>query len=250
MFQKMSLKNFINYGNKEFVLQWHLTNKCDMRCLHCYVPHVDKSVYVHDVSISRDFSPFGVKFDFKNSNLNEKRTILFLGKLNKSKGVDYLLDAFIQNGRPKNLLFIGCGKNKQAYIERIKNKNLQNIYFIDSQPPWIVPEIMRAADAVVVPECDFGVKTHTSRIPLEAMCCGTPVLLSCDVARKYGEGFENCYLEVNPRDKKNFAKSLDGIIYDAGLRNKLVRNSSRIREQNDFTAYLNRMEEIFQRIIS
>ncbi len=36
---------FVNYGKKEFVLQWHLTDACDMRCSHCYIPHNNKKMH-------------------------------------------------------------------------------------------------------------------------------------------------------------------------------------------------------------
>ena len=38
----MSLENIINYGKREFIIQWHITNKCDFRCQHCYIPHTEK----------------------------------------------------------------------------------------------------------------------------------------------------------------------------------------------------------------
>ncbi len=208
-----------------------------------------KNIYVHRVEIPYEFNSTGSEFDLNKFNLNADRTILFLGKLSKSKGVDYLLDAFSMNNKNDALLLVGCGRNKQTYEERIRNNNIKNVYFANCQPPWAIPSIIRAVDAVVVPECDFGVKTHTSRIPLEAMCCGTPLVLSKYISRKYKAEFENCYLEIDPKNKYDFANSIDRIINDAALRDKLIINSKKVRQGSDFKAYLSSIEEIFNKII-
>jgi len=39
----MNLKDELNYQAREFTIQWHITNDCDMRCKHCYIPHEIKS---------------------------------------------------------------------------------------------------------------------------------------------------------------------------------------------------------------
>ncbi len=38
---KMSI-NQVCTEDKAFFIQWHLTDECDMRCKHCYIPHVAK----------------------------------------------------------------------------------------------------------------------------------------------------------------------------------------------------------------
>ncbi len=39
----MLLYNHRNQREKEFYIQWHLTDRCDMRCKHCYIPNVVKN---------------------------------------------------------------------------------------------------------------------------------------------------------------------------------------------------------------
>ncbi|MBI4983539.1 radical SAM protein [Candidatus Woesearchaeota archaeon] len=39
----MSEKITAKSEEKEFFIQWHLTDRCDLRCKHCYIPHTIKS---------------------------------------------------------------------------------------------------------------------------------------------------------------------------------------------------------------
>ena len=49
----MDLESIISYGRREFILQWHITNKCDMRCKHCYIPHKVKDEDKEKITIKR-----------------------------------------------------------------------------------------------------------------------------------------------------------------------------------------------------
>ncbi len=49
----MNLEHIIRYGKREFILQWHLTNECEMRCTHCYIPHFNKDKNPNKLSIKR-----------------------------------------------------------------------------------------------------------------------------------------------------------------------------------------------------
>jgi len=52
---RINLENLINYRRREFIIQWHITNKCDMRCTHCYIPHEAKNQNENKLSLERSY---------------------------------------------------------------------------------------------------------------------------------------------------------------------------------------------------
>ncbi len=109
-------------------------------------------------------------------------TILFVGRLDKLKGIDRLVEAVnlieIPNCR---LIVIGGDEYSRAALERLKQLTVKlgiadRVDFIGAVPQPELPHYYSAADVVAVPSYSetFGM------VALEAVACGTPVV-STDV---------------------------------------------------------------------
>ncbi|MEM5797829.1 MAG: glycosyltransferase family 4 protein [Candidatus Aenigmatarchaeota archaeon] len=114
-------------------------------------------------------------------NLENKKVVLFAGRLIKEKGISYILQAFlVVNKKIKNsvLLFAGEGPEKKTIEKFSKKYNLQkNIILLGKIDYLKMPQIYNLADVFVYPSIatrkwaeQFGYSM------IEASLCGVPVI--------------------------------------------------------------------------
>src|SRR5581483_5044055 len=83
----------------------------------------------------------------------EQRVVLYLGRLEKNKGLRYLLEAFQQLGRSDVVLVLaGVGEEKEALREQAANaKLIDTIRFAGYVPSAETPPYYALADVLVLP---------------------------------------------------------------------------------------------------
>ena len=117
---------------------------------------------------------------FRNRfTLNNRKIILFIGRMDPIKGVHLLIDAFNINRNlliDWSLVLIGTQSAYRKDMERkVKESGLQdNILFIDPLFGKAKSEAYHAAEFVVVP----SIKDAMTIIAPEAACCAKPVLIT------------------------------------------------------------------------
>jgi len=127
--------------------------------------------------------PIGIDFDrFKptTSRINKfedgKTNILFVGRLDKRKGIEYLLKAYQILGEllPNiRLIIVGDGPEKQKAKDYVRKEKLKNVVFIGAVSRQDLPSYYATADIFCSPAThgeSFGV------VLLEAMASGLPVV--------------------------------------------------------------------------
>jgi len=105
----------------------------------------------------------------------DKFIFLFLGKLTKTKGTLYLIDAFNKLSREyESVDLILVGDGAPSTVEDIKDKAKDNkrIYFLGKKPVNEIKNYYISCDVFVMPSLSegFGIAN------LEAMACGKPVI--------------------------------------------------------------------------
>jgi glycosyltransferase involved in cell wall biosynthesis len=138
-------------------------------------PIVDFSIFNPDVSGKNIRDVFGIGDEF---------TILYLGNLTKTKGIDTVLDAFgmVKKQYPDikllsgiELTHSGTDIRKNEILSKIKTHNLtQNI--IELGLIKKVESVMAAADVVVAPFQDTYGVADLPLVVIESMAVGTPVI--------------------------------------------------------------------------
>lgn len=139
----------------------------------------------------------------------DKPTIFYVGRLEKRKGVKYLIKAFkqLQQRMPEAQLLIGgTGPDKEKLETLVAEQEIQNVQFLGYLEDAEKIRLMQKADVFCSPALygeSFGI------VLLEAMACGTPVVAGAN------PGYQTVLQEtgaigiVNSKDSSEFARRLE-----------------------------------------
>lgn len=142
---------------------------------------------------------------------------LFVGRLEKIKGVQDVLPAFEGPGEA-DLLIVGTGEY-EAELKALAGGN-PRVKFVGRQPPEAITAYYRHAQALVVPSVcyeTFGI------ILIEAFRAGTPV-----IAREIGpfpEIVRRCGGGLLYNDRQSLVDGMDSLLNDPQRRLELARNA-------------------------
>jgi rhamnosyl/mannosyltransferase len=163
-----------------------------------------------DIDFFKKQNPRVIQDLKREYNLRNKRIILFVGRLVKYKGIEYLFKAMktvIPSFKNTCLLIVGDGplRNNLEYLSSKMNLK-SNIVFVGNVSNRILRNIYRIADLVVLPSISnsegFGI------VLLEAMAHAKPVVASNvgGIPHIVKNGFNG--LLVAPRDYKELGNRI------------------------------------------
>jgi phosphatidylinositol alpha-mannosyltransferase len=155
---------------------------------------------------------------FKDGKLN----ILFVGRMEKRKGLSYLLEAFgrIKQEVPDSrLIVVGPGTRlRRRYEKKVAKKRLQDVVFVGFASYQDLPRYYQTADVFCAPATgseSFGI------VLLEAMALGKPIVAS-DIEGYAGvvsDGVDGVL--VPPKDSPSLAQALINLLKDEPRRREM-----------------------------
>jgi phosphatidylinositol alpha-mannosyltransferase len=172
------------------------------------------SVYLRSLSPSRQIHiiPNGINLKKYNNDSpdhkNSTKTIFYIGRLEKRKGVRYLIEAFnllTQKDSDFQLIIAGEGPEKTKLKELVDFYGLKNVRFLGYVNEEYKKQLFRESDVFCSPALhgeSFGI------VLLEAMASG------CAVVAGNNYGYESVMQGagaislVNPKDRVEFARRL------------------------------------------
>ncbi len=171
-----------------------------------------------------------------------KRTVLFVGRPEKRKGLKYLIRAFVgvQRAIPDaRLVVVGAGSFSR-YERAVRNARLQNVRFRSNVPFAELPRYHRTAHVFCAPNTGFE---SQGIVLLEAMAAGLPIVASNidGFASVVTHGVEG--LLVRPEDPAVLAEALIEL-----LRNpeRCATMAARGRERAQFYSW----DRVAQQVLS
>jgi glycosyltransferase involved in cell wall biosynthesis len=198
--------------------------------------------------------PVGVDLDkFKGKSQREMK-VVFVGLLNQMhryKGLDYLLKAMVKvvKKRPKaKLVVIGKGELKKEYEDLARDIGLgENVKFL-GYVPWnrLVKEY-QSAKILVLPSTNkqegFGC------VVLEALACGTPVIVSdqvglADMVKKTGVG-----KVVPAKDVDVLASKIDWLLGDMAAWRKMNKKAKQVIPRYDWKKISSEVLDVYKSLI-
>jgi glycosyltransferase involved in cell wall biosynthesis len=202
----------------------------DEKKIFIFQKAADNSLYNKTVS-SEQVRSLRQKLDVAN-----RKVILYVGRLDEVKGIDYLIEAYRELGRnDTTLILIGRG-NYQERLEHLAaahglNGNVQFLDRIENDKLYTYYAI---ADVFVLP----SITTRTSKetwgmVINEAMNQGCPVIATDAVGAAAGGLVQNGIngFIVPERNSDAIRDALNNILNNEALKNKMRANSKRIVEK-------------------
>jgi phosphatidylinositol alpha-mannosyltransferase len=225
------------------VIKWYLDrwfNKLDGRICVSEVAHKYINTYFpSDYTIipngidTRHFNN-GVKpiDGFNDGKLN----ILFVGRLEKRKGFDYLLEAYrlLKPEAPDcRLIQVGPGvRLLKQYEKRVKHYKLPDVHFTGYATYGDLPRYYKTADVVCFPNIGWE---SQGIVLLEAMSTGKPIVASAidGFTSVLTNGIEG--LAVPPRNAEKLAEAILKLLRDTNLRREMGSRGKPRAMQYDWT---------------
>lgn len=140
------------------------------------------------------------------------RTLGFVGRLVKGKGIPHLLHAMAHLPENVHALLVGDGPMHMELAALARDLHIASrVRFLPAVPYAGVPGIIKSMDILVLPSVptvhwveQFG------RVLIESMACGTPIVASRsgEIPEVLGEGG----ILVNPGDERDLIRVLDQLL--------------------------------------
>jgi phosphatidyl-myo-inositol alpha-mannosyltransferase len=185
--------------------------------LNKYVPS-DYQIIPNGIDINR----FTLEGPVKKEFVDGKTNILFVGRLEKRKGLEYLIRAC---GILKNhyndfrLIVVGPGTRLRPRYERLAEQmGIPNVSFMGRASEAELAEYYRTADICCAPAThgeSFGI------VLLEAMACGKPVIASNIPGYASVAHHGNDALLAAPKNPESIAQALLQLINNKSLREQM-----------------------------
>lgn len=162
-----------------------------------------------------------------------RRTILFVGRLDRQKGVDILLDAMpaVCEALPEvDLLIVGDGPERD-HLHTLATRLAKfsgRIHFAGWQAD--IPEIMKASEVVVLPSRWEGMPN----VLLESMAAGLPVVAAATHGVRQLLGSHTEQQMFSLEDTRELSARLIAILQDPNLQSRLG-HANQVRAAQEFS---------------
>jgi 1,2-diacylglycerol 3-alpha-glucosyltransferase len=184
----------------------------------------------------------------KRFNLPKKTIILYLGRVDKEKNIDVLIEALanLKNRNDFHALIVGKGKEELKLKKMAQRLDVSDLVtFAGHLPKDDLPNIYRAADIFVMP----GTAELQSLVTMEAMASGLPVVGANAVALPHLiKTSRNGYL-FKPGNVNDLSAKLKLLLDSSEKRRKMGKKSREIIKDHDAEKVLEKTEKIYTRVI-
>lgn len=198
--------------------------------------------------------PNGIDVDaFRATKLIKTRasrikTILFIGRLEKRKGLRHLLDAYTKLAEQRNdlrLLIVGDGHLRSRLEARVSKYKIPRVQFLGFVSEKQKIDLLQNADLFCSPALygeSFGI------VLLEAMAAG------CVTVAGNNPGYKSVMIErgklslIDPLNTDEFAERLELLLFDQGVRELWLEWAAKYVRQFDFDRVVGQYEELYKRV--
>lgn len=185
--------------------------------------------------------------DEKSLNLRKTFDILFVGRLIPRKGLNYLLEAFLNISReyPQARLSVaGDGPLKNEYMEYVKTNSIdKKVTFLGAVSHDKLAEIYRSAHVFVLPSLNEALGNVTQ----EALASGLPIITTpTGAAEIIGEAG----MIVAKKSASEIEKCIKKIIKDEKLRTKMAQKSRELALSMSWEITAKKYIDIYGKIVN
>lgn len=150
---------------------------------------------------------------------NQKKVILFSGRIDRSKGITYLIDA-LEKLSDDRLFLLVVGSVSNRKIENILKRTPINLKLVEQVSQKEMPHYYQLADVCVIPSI---VQESFCLVNMEAQACGIPVITTdAGALNNYFFGDKNLKISCNPKNlSSNLSKAITYFLKNETLIKKI-----------------------------
>jgi glycosyltransferase involved in cell wall biosynthesis len=182
----------------------------------------------------------------KNIYKLPKNFMLYVGTVEERKNLLQLIKAVKNSKEFSDFPIVVIGKRKK-YFDEVQNFISYNgmtnqVYFFDNVPNHLLPLFYQAASLFVYPSLfeGFGIPI------IEAAFSNTPIITSTDSCFEEAGGPDSIY--VNPNNTDELSHSIDRVLGDKALADKMVRNTLQYVQKFSDQNTVNHMMNLYKSI--
>jgi len=197
-----------------------------------------------------DLEEFNLQVPKLKKFSKDKINLLFVGRIEKRKGLIYLLRAYkilTKNFSNLRLFVVGEGELKEECENYIKENNLKEIYFEGQITGRSLASYYRSCDIFVSPAI-FG--ESFGLVLLEAMACGAPVVAFANEGYKlFLQNKKGGKFLAKNRNYKDLAKKIEILIKNEGLRKKMSEWGVKEAENYSWARIADQVLDFYQKAL-
>ncbi|MEO5627963.1 MAG: glycosyltransferase family 4 protein [Candidatus Saccharimonadales bacterium] len=189
------------------------------------------------------------KYTFKSqAKAPTKKDILYIGRLEKRKGVIYLLKAYAILAAERDdvsLVLAGDGDQRDSLEEYVKSNKIPRVSFLGFVSEKDKFKLLHQAALFCSPAIygeSFGI------VLLEAMASGTVTVAGANVGYSSVLNGTGRLSLVNPKQKKEFARRLDVMLDDQGVRQNWLDWAEKAVKQYDYPKVVDQYEVVYKKL--
>jgi phosphatidylinositol alpha-mannosyltransferase len=204
-----------------------------------------------------DVIPNGVDTDFFSPAaeplphlLNEKHTILFVGRFDPRNGLKHMLRAFVLLREQRDdvrLVVLGDGPLRSVY-QRLVPDSLRDDVLFEGKVDRLRPRYLASADVLCTP-CQLA---SFGMVLLEAMSAGVPVVASRNSGfQRLMENGRQGLLIDPPDGEQEFAAALNLLLDDVDLAKRMGAAGRQLAlDSYAWPIVIDRLEELYERLLT
>jgi 1,2-diacylglycerol 3-alpha-glucosyltransferase len=184
----------------------------------------------------------------KRFDLPDKKVVLFVGRLDKEKNINVLIEALgiIKNNTDFHAVIAGKGKEMESLVEQAGDLGISTrVTFTGYVSDEDLLVLYNAADVFVMP----GIAELQSLVTMEAMASGVPVIAANAVALPHlVKDSENGYL-FRPGNPQDLARKLGKLLSDDSLREQMSGRSRELIKVHDMDKIMDQIDEVYRTVL-
>lgn len=231
--------------------------KSVLKYLHSLTAVSDSAAeYVRNLSSTPvTIIPNGINIGLYRQYINQepsyskrKKVILYVGRLEKRKGVKYLLKAYALLAKKyshASLIIAGDGPDRQKLEELAKNWKLKNVKFLGFVSEKQKLNLFKKADVFSSPALygeSFGI------VLLEAMATGTALVVGNNSGYSGVLKDRGALSLINPKDSVQFARKLELLLTDEALQQLWRSWAHEYVQQFDYSLIVSQYEQLYEKL--
>jgi phosphatidylinositol alpha-mannosyltransferase len=176
-------------------------------------------------------------------------TIFYVGRLEKRKGIKYLITAFAELQRQlpdAQLLIGGDGSDREDLETYVESNGITNIEFLGYVDESQKIRLLQTADVFCSPAIhgeSFGI------VLLESVACGIPTVAGANPGYEYFLQGRGALGLVNPKDTSDFARRLHLMLTDEVIRDAWKAWAKDYIKEFDYAHIVDRYEKLYTEAI-